>query len=72
MNTTYLELLTLGECIILKFNIQNKTGYIISLYRLPSQTHNEFEDFFLNFEQVLYDFVIRNQFFCSHNRRSQC
>lgn len=45
---------------LLKFCIQNEPGYIISLYRLPSQTHDEFTYFFLNFKQVLHDDTTRN------------
>ena len=42
-------------------------GYIISSYRSPSQTHDEFDNFMnlmnLNFEQVLYDLIARNPLF---------
>ena len=37
--------------------------YMISLYRSPSQTHDEFYDFLLNFEQFLCDAIARNPFF---------
>ena len=37
--------------------------YIISLYRSPSQTHDEFDNLLLNFEQFLCDIFARNPFF---------
>ena len=37
--------------------------YIISLYRSPSQTHDEFDNLLLNFEQFLCDIIARNPFF---------
>ena len=36
---------------------------MISLYRSPSQTHDELYDFLLNFEQFLCDAIARNPFF---------
>ena len=45
--------LTLNECLVLEINFQNKKGYVISLYRSFSQSKNEFDHFFLNFEQLI-------------------
>ena len=36
---------------------------MISLYRSLSQTHDEFDDFLLNFEQFLCDAIARNPYF---------
>ena len=41
------------ECIIFEVSIKNKRGYVVSLYRLPSQT---FRHFLINFEQLIGDF----------------
>ena len=43
--------------------IKNKKGYVISLYRLPSQTKNEFDMFLINFEQLIGDIIAKNSFF---------
>ena len=45
--------LSLNECLILEINIQNKKGYVISLYRSPSQSKDEFDHFLLNVETNL-------------------
>ena len=45
--------LNLYECLVLEINIPNKKGYVIFLYRLPSQSKDEFDQFFLNFEQLI-------------------
>ena len=58
-----MELNNLNECIAFEVCIQNKKCYIISLYRSSSQTHDKFDDFLLNFEQVLCDINARNPFF---------
>ena len=50
--TRQVELNNLGECNIFEVCIQNKKIHIISLRSL-SQTHNEFDDLLLNFEQDL-------------------
>ena len=43
----------LGECVIIELTINNKKGYVMSLYRSPSQTHEEFEQFLENFDHTL-------------------
>ena len=45
--------LNLNDCLVLEINIENKKGYVISLYRSPSQTKDEFDPFLLNFEQLI-------------------
>ena len=34
----------MNECIIFKVSLKNKKGYFVSLYRSPSESHNDFED----------------------------
>ena len=47
----------------MKFVSEIKKGCIASLYRSPSQTHDEFDDFLLNFEQVSCGIIARNPLF---------
>ena len=41
----------LKECFILRVSINNKRGYVVSLYRSPSQTSDEFDSFITNLEK---------------------
>ena len=41
------------QCILCEINIQNKTGYVAVIYRSPSQSSNEFEEFLVNFDKLL-------------------
>ena len=52
--------LNLNECLALEIYIQNKKGYVISLYQSPSQSKDEFDQFFLNFEQLISDRMSQN------------
>ena len=45
----------LQECLILEISINNKKGYVVSLYRSPSQTPDEFDSFINNFEKLISD-----------------
>ena len=38
-----LSIAYLQECLILEISINNKKGYVVSLYRSPSQAPNEFD-----------------------------
>ena len=60
--TRQMELNDFSECIVFEVAIQNKKSYIISLYRSPSQSCGEFDNFLLKFEQFLCDIMSRNQF----------
>ena len=40
------EVKNLNECLILAVSIENKRGYVVSLYRSPSQTQDECDTFF--------------------------
>ena len=50
----------LNECLVLGFL---KKGYVISLYQSPSQSKNEFDNFLLNFEQLISDWISQNPHF---------
>ena len=43
----------LTECLTLEVTIDNKNGYIITLYRSPGQTSDEFDSFISNLEKLL-------------------
>ena len=53
----------LKECIIIELNLKNKKGYAITLYRSPSQSMDEFEQFLLNLDQLLHDISSLNPSF---------
>ena len=55
--------LNLKECLVLEINIQNKKGFVISLYQSPNQSKDEFDQFFLNFEQLISDRMSQNPHF---------
>ena len=40
-----LDLSYIAQCLLCEVTIENKTGYIVVLYRSPSHTANEFHDF---------------------------
>ena len=42
-----------SECLTLEVTISNKKGYVITLYRPPSQTSDEFQSFISNLEKIL-------------------
>ena len=43
----------LSECLTLEVTISNKKGYVITLYRSPSQISDEFDSFISSSEKVL-------------------
>ena len=43
----------LSEYLSLEVTISNKNGYVITLYRSPSQTFDEFQSFISNLEKIL-------------------
>ena len=55
--------LNLHECLVLEINIQNKKGWVFSPYRSPSQSKDEFDQFLMNFEQLIFDRMIQNPHF---------
>ena len=54
------SLLNLDECLVLEINIANEKGFVISLYRSPNQSKDEF---LLNFEQLIPDRMSQNPHF---------
>ena len=48
VDTRYIE-----QCILCKKNIQNTKGYVVVIYRSPSLSSNEFEEFLVNFDKLL-------------------
>ena len=53
----------LKECIIIELNLKNKKGYAITLYRSPSLSIDESEQFLLNLDQLLHDISSLNPSF---------
>ena len=47
------EVKNLNECVIFEVSIKKKRGYVVSLYRSPSQTQDEFGIFLMSFEQLI-------------------
>ena len=47
-NTNYLD-----ECIVVEILCNNQKGFLLSLYRSPTQATDEFENFIKNFELLL-------------------
>ena len=48
VDTPYIDLCTFCE-----INIQNTSGYVAIIYKSPSQSRNEFEEFLVNFDKLL-------------------
>ena len=48
VDTTYIK-----QCILCEINIQNTTGHVAAIYRSPSQSSNEFNEFLVNFDKLL-------------------
>ena len=44
----------LDECLVVEIFYENKNCIIVSLYRSPSQSSDEFESFVTNFENMIY------------------
>ena len=42
-----------SQCILCELTIQDQVGYIVVIYRSPSQSATEFDDFLVNFEKLL-------------------
>ena len=54
LSNTYLQ-----DCLILEVSINNKKGYVVSLYRYPSQNPDEFDSFINNLEKLIIDLYSR-------------
>ena len=57
--------LNLNESLKLEIDIQNKKRFVISLYRSPNQSKDEFDQFLLNLEQLISDRMSQNPHFIS-------
>ena len=55
--------LRVSKLLVLETNIRNKKGCVISLHRSPSQSKDEFNQFPLNFEQLISDRISQNLHF---------
>ena len=53
----------LKECLVIELNLNNKKGYVISLYRSPSQSLDEFDEFLLKLDQTMHDISLINPSF---------
>ena len=53
----------LKECLIFEISINNMRGYVVSMYRLPSQTSDDFNSFITNLEKRVVDISSSNQYF---------
>ena len=53
----------LSECLTLEVTISKKKGYVITLYRSPSQTSDEFDSFISSSEKVLV-LILISWFYC--------
>ena len=54
---------SLKECLPLEFFIGNKKGFVLSLYRSPSQSEEEFYDFLFSLDQLLSNMISQNSIF---------
>ena len=57
------ETKNLIECVIFEASIKNKRGYVVSLYTSPSQIKDEFDNFSINFEQLIGNIIAKNALF---------
>ena len=63
LSTRICNISNLNECVVIELNINKKKGYIISLYRSPSQSTDEFEEFLIRFDQTLHNICSLNPSF---------
>ena len=54
---------SLKECLLLEVFIGNKKGFVLSLYRSPSQLEEEFYDFLFSLDQLLSNMISQNPIF---------
>ena len=53
----------LKECLIFEVSINNKRGYVVSIYRSPSQTSDDFNSFTTNLEKLVGNISSSNPHF---------
>ncbi len=56
------DLVTLPECIVCEIQLNKKKYFFVVVYRSPSQSNSEFDDFILNFELLLSRMQNENPF----------
>ena len=54
---------SLKECLLLEIFIGNKRGFVLSLYRSPSQSQEEFYDLLFSLDQLLSKMISQNPIF---------
>ena len=54
---------SLKECLLLEIFIGNKRGFVLSLYRSPSQSQEQFYDFLFLLDQLLSNMISLNPMF---------
>ena len=54
---------SLKECLLLQVFIANKKGFVLSLYRSPNQSQEEFYDFLFSLDQLLSNMISQNPMF---------
>ena len=57
------EVKNLNKCVIFEVPIKKKSGCVVSLYRLSSQTEDELDIFLISFEQLIGDIIVTNPLF---------
>ena len=58
-----IDIPNLIESILCQIAINNKTGYVLVVYRFPSQASNDFESVLPSFDQVITDMSLSNPVF---------
>ena len=53
----------LKKCLIFEVSINNKRGYVVSMYRSPSQTSDDFNSFTTNLEKLVVNISSTNPHF---------
>ena len=53
----------LKKCLIFEVSINNKRGYVVSIYRAPSQTSDDFNSFITNLEKLVVNISSSNPHF---------
>ena len=57
----------LKECLIFEVSFSNKRGYVVSMYRSPSQTSDDFNSFITNLEKLVVNISSSNPHFILMN-----
>ena len=60
MSVKVLNLSQLPECLVCEVSIHNKKGYLVTLYRSPSQSHDCFQNFLKEFEKFFSSVTKKN------------